>query len=283
MTLISKTWGLTLVIKVVAGALAVISVQAVENTPLEAGMTAVRMLDFSGGAEQFKASLKVLEVGTPEWEKAMLGYAVCLHRRQPDTKSDKLSAGECYEQIIERRSGSVYWQLALLFCGRLADRVDYLGDEPRREQAVEYYARLLSSSPDSALAPYAALYRAHSRAFSMKVEDARQAVVELEEWVGGHADNALASVQWLLIADLSYYPLKSYGAAARAMVAAEKAGLPSSVLPDEFWWKAANFALLAEDTDLAREYLEKIIRLGASGFIAPARDKLEQMKKSVEE
>mgnify|MGYP006299748217 CR=1 FL=1 len=244
--------------------------------PVDAGMTAVRMLDFSGGAEKFKEVIAVADPDTETWEKAVLGYAVCLHRRQPDTKADKESAAEYYEEIIERGSGSVYCRLALLFRGKLADRIDYFGDEPRPMQAVEYYTRLLDDYPDSELAAYAALYRAQSQAFAMAPEKSRRAIDALKVWLEKHPDNPLAAVQWMLIADISYYPLKDYANAAKSMIMAEKAGLPSSVLLDEFWWKTANFALLAGDTGLARAYLEKIIGLDASGFIAPARDKLEQ-------
>ncbi len=251
--------------------------------PVDAGMTAVRMLDFSGGAEKFKEAIAAADPDTETWEQTVLGYAVCLHRRQPDTKADKESAAEYYEKVIERGSGSVYCRLALLFRGKLADRIDYFGDEPRPIQAVEYYTRLLDDYPDSELAAYAALYRAQSQAFAMAPEKSRRAIVDLEDWLGRNPDNPLAAVQWMLIADISYYPLKDYANAAKSMIMAEKAGPPSSVLLDEFWWKTANFALLAGDTDLARTYLEKIIRLDASGFIAPARDKLGQLKAHVKE
>lgn len=262
---------------VVAGAFAIMSVQAVENAPLAAGMTAVRMLDFSGGAEQFKASLAALEAGTPEWERAMLGYAVCLHRRQPDMKADKEKAGASYDNVIARNSGSVYYQMALLFRGQLAERVDYFGDKGEPDLAVGYYGRLLDESPDSALAPYAALYRAQAQAFTMDAAQAQTAVDQLRAWIGKHPANPLCALQWMLIADINYHPLGDYEAAVRALVAGEAAGLPSSVLVDQYWWKTANLARLAGDKPLARHCLGKILELETSAFKAVACDLLAEM------
>lgn len=253
------------------------------ESPLDAGMTTMLMLDFSGAAAKFKEAIAGAGPGTEAWEKAVLGYAVCLHHRQPGTKADKQLAAEYYEKIIERGSGSIQYQLALLFMGKLEDRVDYFGDEPQPVKAAEYYSHLLSDHPDSELATYSALYRAQSLAFSMDPDKSRRAVEDLKAWLDRHPANPLAAVQWMLVADISYYPLQDYASAAQAMIMAENAGLPGSVLLDEFWWKTANFAWLAGDEELAREYLNKITRLDASGFIAPARDKLEQMNMSVEE
>jgi hypothetical protein len=173
----------------------------------------------------------------------------------------------------------VRYQLALLLRGQLADRVDYFGDEPRPDEAVDWYSRLLTEHPDSPLAPYAALYRAQSKGFGADSGKASAAVQELQSWIGTHPDNPLLALQWMLIADVQYYPLKNYAAAAAAMVAAEKAGLPESVLQDQCWWKTANFALLANDRALAEAYLKKLVLLETSAFKAVARDKLAELDK----
>ena len=123
------------------------------------------------------------------------------------------------------------------------------------------------------------MYRAQSKAFGVDAKKASAAVQELETWIGTHPDNPLLALQWMLIADVRYYPLRDYVAAAKAMVAAEKAGLPESVQRDQCWWKTANFALLAKDRELARGYLEKLEALESSAFKAVARDKLAELDK----
>jgi len=255
------------------------SVLATGADDLASAAADVGLLDFRTAGGKFLRSMENAEPGSAPWEQAALGYALALHWQEPDLRENKVKADQYYERIIEQRSGSMRYQLALLYRGQLAERVDYFGDKPRPDEAIGWYSRLLTEHPDTPLAPYAALYRAQSKAFGAEADKAAAAVQELETWIGTHPDNPLLALQWMLIADVQYYPLKNYAAAAGAMVAAEKAGLPESVLRDQCWWKTANFAMLALDRELARWYLEKLVALESSAFKAVARDKLAELDK----
>jgi tetratricopeptide (TPR) repeat protein len=245
---------------------------------ISSALDSISLLDFANAASKLDTILKSSGAGTPEWEKASLSKAVCLHCQQPDRESDKAEAARLYDQIIEKKSGSISYQLALLFRGNLADRVDYLGDKPDPEKALKCYDTLLSGFPNSSLAPYAVLYRAEAKCFTDPKKDCAAAIAELESWLKQHPDNSLASLQWYFIADIRYYPLGDCKGATTAMLQSEKAGLPPAILRDEFWWKLANLAAMGGDKVLAETYLNKILNLEFSRLKTASKNMLAEMK-----
>ncbi len=246
---------------------------------MEKGFQSLSLMDFSAASRDFSEEMRKAKTGSPEWETAALGYAVCLHRRQPDRESDKTEAARLYKQIIAGKSGSMNYQLALLFSGELAARSDYFGDKPEQEKAIELYDTLIDNFPKSPLAPYAALYRAQTKAFLKSAAKSREAVDELQAWLKVNPNNPLASVHWLFISDVLYYPLEDFGASAGALLEGEAAGLPPGIQKDEYWWRIANIALKGNDKGIAEKYFSKLSELEYSKFKTPAKDKLDSIRR----
>jgi tetratricopeptide (TPR) repeat protein len=245
----------------------------------EKGLQSLSLMDFSTASRDFSEEMRKAKPGSPEWETAALGYAVCLHRRQPDRESDKSEAARLYKQIIAGKSGSMNYQLALLFSGDLAARSDYFGDRPEQEKAIERYNTLIENFPKSPLVPYAVLYRAQTKVFLKSQERSREAVDELQAWLKVNPNNPIASVHWLFISDVLYHPLEDFIASAGALLEGEAAGLPPGIQKDEYWWRIANIALKGNDKGIAERYFSKLSELEYSKFKTPAKDKLDSIRR----
>lgn len=256
-----------------------VQAEEISASLMEKGFQSLSLMDFSAASRNFSGEISKAKPGSPEWETATLAYAVCLHRRQPDRESDKTEADRLYKQIIAGKSGSMNYQLALLFSGDLAARSDYFGDRPEQEKAIERYNTLIENFPKSPLAPYAALYRAQTKVFLKSQVRSREAVEELRTWLKANPNNSLASVHWLFISDVLYYPLQDFGASAGALLEGEAAGLPPGIQKDEYWWRIANIALKGNDKGIAKKYFSKLSELEYSRFKTPAKDKLDSIRR----
>ncbi len=219
----------------------------------------VRYVNFRGAYPAFEKAQEQAVPGSDDWIEAALGLAVCLHHRLPDTAADKQEAAERYDELIAATAGRPVQALALLFRARLADQVDYFGDEPDPATALRLYDRILVDWPGTQLAHQAALYRAQLKIFAMDPATVREAIDELESWLKQHPGNGLAAQMWLLIGDARRYPLNEIEQAVAAFRQAEKVGLPETMALDAFYWKVANLAAQAGQRELAIEYYRHII------------------------
>jgi tetratricopeptide (TPR) repeat protein len=245
---------------------------------LDDAWDALRFFDFTGAGRQFKALREAAETGSAGWAEATFGLAVSLHQRQPDTRADKDTARALYTELADTVPESPISAGALLMLGRMDDLVDYVDDTPDSASARRHYERIIADFPALPLVHMAALFRAESRIEGMDPDEARAAVAELRAWLDAHPDNPMASHQWMVIAYAAMYPLQDPAAAAQAFIRAEDAGLPPNTQMDVFYWRLANLAEQAGDTERAVTYYRRIIEeVRRTAFAYEAAERIREM------
>ena len=217
-------------------------------------------LDFRGAGAKFESYLAEAAPGSPEWEEATLGLAVCYHQRQPDIKSDKEKAAELYRDLIKSAKATDVQVCASLYLGRLEQRIDYFGDEPNSTAAIERYEKILTGHPSHSLAQLAALYRAQSRIFTMEPAEASKGIEELQDWIDKHPDPSYEAIQWILIGKAWMSPLDGPSQALAAYENALAAGLPQGAKLDAIFWLMANLAEKSDQTDKAILYYTRLMK-----------------------
>jgi tetratricopeptide (TPR) repeat protein len=216
-------------------------------------------LDFRNATTAFEHILKDAAKGSDEWLEATLGLAVSLHQRQPDTKNEKLHAGELYEEVIAASKGKEIQATALLLRGKLDQYIDYFGDKEDFDGAIGYYKQVLRDWPDSMCADQAALYMAQSYSFFMDKKLAEEGIKELKSWLKMHPDNSYASTQWLCIAQTYRMPLEDLDSSIDATIKAVDAGLPEGAKADNIFWQVAAMADKVGNKDVSKTFYTRII------------------------
>ena len=238
----------------------------------------VGYLDYRRAAPQFE---KLRKGGSPEsrtWRRATLGLALCLHQRQPDVKSDKERASGLYDALIAASDTDPIQATALLLRGKLAQLVDYFGDEEDFSGAAGFYGRILRDWPESSSAGEAALYLAQTAIFTMDRAAARKGIADLEAWVTAHPDNPYAASHWLLIALGYRMPLEDQAAAVDASLNALKAGLPKEMKVDLLYWRIATMAQNVGKLAPARDFYTRIIvEVQRSSYTYMAQERIREM------
>jgi len=250
--------------------------------PVHAGLLEawqdVGYLDYRRATPQFEKLRKGAAEGSDEWRQAMLGLALCLHQRQPDVKADKERAAGLYDELIAASDKAPIQATALLLRGKLAQLVDYFGDEEDFAGAATSYSRILSDWPESSSAGEAALYLAQTAIFTMDKDAARKGIAQLEAWVTAHPDNPYAASHWLLIALAQRMPLEDQGAAVGASLNALKAGLPKEMKVDLLYWRIATMAQNAGKLEIARDFYTRIIvEVQRSSYTYMAQEQIREM------
>jgi len=235
-------------------------------------------LNFHKSRRMFEQLRSEAEPNSQAWVDATLGLAVSLHHAQPDSRGDKERAGELYDQLIATCADRAVLPQALLLRARLADQVDYVDDTPDAAAARAIYQRIRRDFPESRQAGEATLYLGHAAAMSGDANAATAAIDDLEQWIAAHPDGPLVSLQWELVGRLNMYPLDNPAAAVEAFLNAEAAGLPPMTEMDAFFWRIANLAARAGDTQTAVTYFRRIIlEESRSGYGYEAQLRLREL------
>jgi hypothetical protein len=221
--------------------------------------TEVGFMNFGKAGDLFEALRREARPGTESRREATLGLAVCLHHGQPDVEAEKLRAGRLYDGLIEVPGSHRFKPQAMLYRARLADQVDFYGDEPDAAAAEKLYLRLMREYPRHRLAHEAALYLGQLRIYSGDDGTARRGVKELRAWVEAHPGNPCESLQWMEVSGAWVYPLDDPAEAIAALQRAEKAGLPKMMKRDNFYWRVACLARRAGRKATAMSYFRRII------------------------
>ncbi len=250
-----------------------------EKDDFAQGMHQIELLNFKKAGDLFESGMNRSKEGSPQWIEFALGYAISLHRRQPDTASDKIAAAELYAKVVKyaKASNSKYYPLALLQQGKLYEMDDFQDDKSNPDKAYQCYDTVIKDCPASNLIHYAALCRAQVLIFQMRDETVIKGINELQAWIAKYPDNPFAPVQRTLAAEAFAYPLRDFRQAVTTMKTIEKTGFPSGTLVDQFYWELANYAYKDGDIKTAREYFNKIVSLGNSRFGTVAKDRLKNI------
>ena len=216
-------------------------------------------LDFRNATTEFERIRKDAVNGSDEWQEATLGLAVSFHERQPDTKGEKVHAGELYDEVIAASDGKSIQATALLLRGKLDQYTDYFGDKEDFKGAIGFYKKIIKDWPDSICADQAALYMAQCFTFIMDKESAEEGINELKSWLKLHPANPYASTQWLLIALTYRMPLDDLEKSIEFAIKAVDAGLPPASKVDNVYWQIASMADKIGKTNIAKTFYIRII------------------------
>lgn len=254
------------------------SVVAGNEVTLSNAWSDVDYLDFRQAALKFEKLYASATPKSEDWREATLGLALCLHQRQPDTKTDKERAEKLYKELIAASDGKPIQATALLLLGKMYQLRDYLGDKADLTKAADTYRRILLDWPESKCAGEAALYLAQTSIFTMDKDAAAKSIIQLKKWIASHPDNAYVASQWLLIALAQRMPLKNQVAAVDASVKAIKAGLPKETQLDTLYWRIATMAQNAGEKEIARDFYTRIIvEIKRSSYTYTAQQKIKAM------
>lgn len=238
----------------------------------------VGYLDYRRAAPQFEKIRKAAAKDSDTWRQATLGLALCLHQRQPDVRSDKEDAAKLYDALIAASDQVPIQASALLLRGKLAQLVDYFGDEEDFAGAAGFYERILRDWSESDCAGEAALYLAQTSIFTMDKAAATEASKRLETWVKDHPKNPYAASHWLLIALAQRMPLEDQAAAVDASVKALEVGLPKEMKVDRLYWRIAVMAQNVSKVEVARDFYRRIIvEVPRSSYTYIAQKRIEAM------
>jgi tetratricopeptide (TPR) repeat protein len=236
----------------------VVAIRAADSA-LEIAWQDVDYLDYRRAAPQFQKIRKSADKNTDRWRQATLGLALCLHQRQPDTKADKDTARELYDELIQASNDHDIQATALLLRGKLDQLIDYFGDKEDFSSAARHYERILKQWPHSRCADQAALHLAQTAVFSMDKASTSNAVEKLGKWVNSNPANHYAATQWLLLSLAYRVPLDNPSAAVDTSILAVDAGLPKEMAVDTLYWRIASLAESIGKTDIARDFYTRII------------------------
>jgi tetratricopeptide (TPR) repeat protein len=220
--------------------------------------TEVSYLSFDRAFPLFRQAEQLAPDGSPQWQQAVFGEAVCLQQIAPATAERLAEASRLYRQLAEKPGA--YSAQSMMALGRIAELVDYLGDVPDRPAARQWYEKArLAVGDDAPLASEAQLRFAATYVQETEAEPVRKGISILEDWLAKHPANPLASAMWQYAGDTYFYPLNEYARAIHCYLKADALGLLEKGREGPLCWRIANLAERVGDRDVAVRYYTKVI------------------------
>ena len=227
---------------------------------LQNAATEVSYLSFDRALPLLVQAGKLAPEGSPGWQQAIFGQAVCLQQIAPATAGNLDAATKLYKLLIEKYPVSPYATQSMMALGRLAELVDYLGDAPDRPAARQWYEKARQVSGDASdLASEATVRIAATYIQEMDADLVKKGITILTDWLKQHPKNALASAMWQYAGDSYLYPLSDYGQALDCYLKADAIGLLEKGREGPTYWRMANLADRVGNNDVAITYYTKII------------------------
>ncbi len=227
---------------------------------LKEAATEVSYLGFDKAYPLYAEAQQLAQEGSEQWQAAVFGQALCLQQIAPVTADRLQAASSLYTSLIERYPDSKYTPQAMMAMGRMAELVDYLGDQPDREAARQWYAKAREKAGEgSDLSHEATLRIAATYVQSYEPDQCRHALEMLEQWLAKYPNNPLASAMWQYSGDTWFFPLKDEKKAVACYLKADELGLLEQGREGPIYWKIANLAQRNGMRDIAIQYFTKVI------------------------
>ena len=230
------------------------------NARLKEAATEVSYLSFDLALPIFADVQREAPEGSDQWQAAVFGQAVCLQQMAPVTADRLQQAKTLYGSLIERYPTGKYATESMMAMGRIAELVDYLGDQPDRQRARDWYEKARSASPaDAPLAHEATLRIAATHVQSYEPDECMLAVDMLDQWLKRYPNNPLASAMWQYAGDTWFWPIGDEKKAVSCYLKADELGLLEEGREGPLYWRLAVLAQRNGLTDVAIQYYTKII------------------------
>ena len=227
---------------------------------LKEAATEVSYLSFDIALPIFGDAQRLATEGSEPWQAAVFGRAICLQQIAPVTPDRISQSVALYSSLIARFPQGKYTPQSMMALGRIEELVDFLGDQPNREKAREWYEKARAASPkDSPLTHEATLRIAATHVQSYEPAQCLQAMTILEDWLKQYPNNPLASAMWQYCGETWFWPIGDEKKAVSCYLKADALGLLEEGREGPTYWR---MAVLAERNGLretAVAYYTKVI------------------------
>jgi tetratricopeptide (TPR) repeat protein len=244
-----------------AVALAAIPVSATDfESELQTATDEMTYFDFKKAYGLFDGVLRKTTEGSPEWQQAVFGKAVCAHQVAPASAAMIDEAVQLYQQLIDTTPDAPYAPRAMLNIGRVYELSDYYKDGEDFPKARAYYEQVVERWPDLPIAGEATLRIAGTYVKSFEPKQVRKGTQVLEDWLAEHPDDPLASAMWHYLAVTYFYPLENYAKYVSCMERADEIGLLLRGRLRLDYWRTAYVAdTILTNRDVAVKFYTKVI------------------------
>ena len=195
--------------------------------------------------------------GSPQWQQATYGLAVCKQFQTPDQAESEL-AESLFRELLTTAPDSRFAPRAVLSLGRIAELPDYHQDVIRLDEARTRYREVISRWSDQPIAGEASLRLAASYTQAGKPDDSRQGVALLHEWLASHPADPLAPSMWQWLGEVHFLHLQEPGPALDCYLKADALGLQWTSREGILWWRMAKLAEQVGRREVAITYYTKI-------------------------
>jgi len=228
---------------------------------VQQGATEIGYVNFERARGFFRKAVAVAAEGSPVWQQAVFGQAVCAQHISPPTKASIDEAVSLYKMLLEKTPDSPLAARTMMNLGRIAELRDYGGDTPDLEAAREWYIRVRDRFMNEPIAGEATLRIAATYIQTYEPEQVRKGVEILHAWLADHPKDELASAMWQYLADTYFYPLRDYRRSVECYEKADAIGWTDVANKGPIYWRVANLAdRFLNDRATAIKYYTKIIR-----------------------
>ncbi|NLF39836.1 hypothetical protein GX586_10345 [bacterium] len=215
---------------------------------------------FGEAHELFDHALRHAAPGTPAWQQAIFGKAVCAHQFSPSSQRLIEEADTLYRQLLAECPDSPYAPRATMHLGRMRELGDYYGDAPDLAGARVLYQQVIDRWPTQDIAGEALLRIAGTFIQTYDATQAVHGVSLLESWLRTHPGEPLAAAMWQYMGGAYLNPLNNHARALDCYLEADRHGL--LVLGKEWvvYWRIATIAdHFVTNRDVAVAYYSRII------------------------
>lgn len=247
-------------ISLLLGADAIAAEPADAKQLLKDAATEVSYLSFEKALAGFGEAQRAAAEGSEDWQAAVFGQAICLQQMSPVTQDNLQQSEALYTSLIERHPDGKFTPQSMMAMGRIDELVDYLGDEPRRAEAREWYEKARTAAGENSdLAHEATLRIASTYVQSYDIEQCRHAMGLLEDWLAKYPKNPLASAMWQYAGETWFWPIRDEKKAIECYLKAVDLGLLEKGREGPTYWRIAILAERNELLDTAIAFYTRVI------------------------
>lgn len=168
----------------------------------KAGIEAVEFFDFTAALHLLRPVQAEWPEDDPRWLEITYALGLAAWHASPPRQEWIELADRLFERIAEREGDNLIGAMARMNLARIAEIVDFPGDEPDFETALSIYDALRTEYAGEDIGMQAALRQASLIAFDLTEASARQAIALLAEELERNPDTRWAPVVWQYIGDL---------------------------------------------------------------------------------
>lgn len=221
---------------------------------------AIRVSDFGDASDLLEAALERGDLPEEREVEARYLAGISAWHRVPPTQEWETKASEHLQIVVDAEGEHPKQAQAAYTLGRIAEVMDYPGDESRESEAREWYQRTRDQWPDSHAAHFAIFRLAAMDINAFEdPERVRKGCQQLEQWVVDHEGHDMIRVAASFLAKSYDIVLQEPEQALKWYLMGEEIGLVSQTKESDNRWRIAEIAEQLENWPLAVKMYQTII------------------------